>query len=183
MARPLSLNSLLPRNGSPNALPSQTARLALAAEPHDESAAPAAAWEDEPAAAAESPDEREHAAVRVQLAETERLLADLRQEAEAALQQQQTEFERILEEKSELIRELHGKVQEFQERPARPVVLPREEELMALSEELERDRKQLKDDEASLMEQMGQMEVQMSRERASCAAADRAAAPPTRNPP
>src|SRR5215831_15958535 len=89
------------------------------------------------------------------------------------------EYEALLEEKSELIRTLHRKVQALEQalatreevkdekRPAGPP--PREEELMMLSEELERERRQLKEDEEALMEQMREMEVQMARERAEMA--------------
>jgi chromosome segregation ATPase len=113
---------------------------------------------------------RENAQLRKQVAEVERLLHDLKQEAEQALTEQQREFEAILEEKSELIRNLHLKLQQTEGRPAvPPAALPREEELMALSEELERERRQLKEDEEALMQQMAQMEVQMSRERAELA--------------
>src|SRR6185436_17276646 len=47
--------------------------------------------------------------------------------------------------------------------------VPREEEMLALSEELERERRQLAEDEQSLMEQMRQMEMGMARERAEMA--------------
>src|SRR5438105_1950088 len=89
------------------------------------------------------------------------------------------EYESLLEEKSDLIRNLHRKVQALeQEHAAREPapapapekksagLMPREEELMQLSEELEHERKQLKEDEEALMEQMREMEVQMARERA-----------------
>jgi hypothetical protein len=89
------------------------------------------------------------------------------------------EYESLLEEKSELIRNLHRKVQALEQqlaaRKAEPTPepktapLPREEELMTLSEELERERRQLKEDEEALMEQMREMEVQMARERAEMA--------------
>src|SRR5262249_41523246 len=46
---------------------------------------------------------------------------------------------------------------------------PREEELLALSEELERERKQLQEDEQTLMQQMRDMEISMARERAELA--------------
>ena len=85
------------------------------------------------------------------------------------------EYEALLEEKSELIRTLHRKVQtleqalagqeEVQEEKHPSGPLPGEEELMMLSEELERERRQLKEDEEALMEQMREMEVQMARER------------------
>jgi len=89
------------------------------------------------------------------------------------------EYEALLEEKSELIRNLHRKVQaleqelnvnqEVPEEKKASGPLPREEELMMLSEELERERRQLKEDEEALMEQMREMEVQMARERAEMA--------------
>lgn len=91
------------------------------------------------------------------------------------------EYEGLLEEKSELIRGLHRKVQTLEQqiaaRAAEPKAeekkpsgpLPREEELMTLSEDLEAERRQLKEDEEALMEQMREMEVQMARERAELA--------------
>jgi DNA repair exonuclease SbcCD ATPase subunit len=110
-------------------------------------------------------------------AENQRLaarVADLERIAEAMAKEQaawenrQREYEGLLEEKSEVIRELHRRLHEQPER-ASAAGTPREEELIALSEELERERRQLKDDEEALMEQMRQMEVQMSRERAELA--------------
>jgi DNA repair exonuclease SbcCD ATPase subunit len=91
------------------------------------------------------------------------------------------EYETLLEEKSETIRDLHQQLQQAQavvadlegqlatvaNRPTGPT--PREEELLALSEELERDRRQLQEDEQTLMEQMREMEISMARERAELA--------------
>ncbi len=93
------------------------------------------------------------------------------------------EYEAMLEEKTETIRQLHQEMQnahsivsdlesQLQEAlevrpPAGPT--PREEELLALSEELERERRQLQEDEQTLMEQMREMEVSMARERADMA--------------
>lgn len=93
------------------------------------------------------------------------------------------EYEGMLEEKTETIRQLHQDLQhahsvvaemeaQLQEAlaarpPAGPA--PREEELLALSEELERERRQLQEDEETLMEQMREMEVSMARERAEMA--------------
>lgn len=96
------------------------------------------------------------------------------------------ELEQLLDEKSEMIRRQHQQIQELQsasDGAARttPTVqpasahrhnqgpAPREDELLALSEELERERRQLQEDEDSLMEQMRQMEVTMARERAEMA--------------
>jgi chromosome segregation ATPase len=90
------------------------------------------------------------------------------------------EFEALLEEKTETIRELHQQLQTAQAtigdleaernskpRPAGPT--PREEELLNLSEELERERRQLQEDEETLMQQMREMEMSMARERAEMA--------------
>jgi hypothetical protein len=99
----------------------------------------------------------------------------------SACEERMRDYEAMLEEKSDTIRQLHQQVQEAQaaqamaeEEPAREPVrpqgpVPREEELLALSEELERERRQLQEDEQSLMEQMRQMELSMARERAEMA--------------
>jgi len=97
--------------------------------------------------------------------------------------EQLREYETILEEKTETIRQLHQELQhahtivaemenqvnEAMEHrpPAGPA--PREEELLALSEELQRERRQLQEDEQTLMDQMREMEVSMARERAEMA--------------
>jgi chromosome segregation ATPase len=93
------------------------------------------------------------------------------------------EYDALLEEKSEMIRQLHQQLQQahgmvadleaqIAAQPTQRVhtgPTPREEELLALSEELERERRQLQEDEATLMEQMREMEVSMARERAEMA--------------
>ena len=108
----------------------------------------------------------ENARLRTALAEQEQPGGEA-SIGDPALAERMKEFEALLEEKSEVIRELHRKLQEHHDRPAGAT--PREEELLALSEELERERQQLKEDEESLMQQMRDMEVQMSRERAEMA--------------
>ncbi len=168
MARPLPAHPTPSPNGSHASVPSLATNLALARAEDDDAEAAGPEWQEEAEPPADAP-ARENPAFREQLAGTQRLIAELKQEAEQALREQQAEFERLLEEKSELIRALHRKLQESQDRPAAPGDTPREEELMALSEELERERRQLKEDEEALMEQMGHMEVQMSRERADLA--------------
>lgn len=111
----------------------------------------------------------ENAQLRATIRELEQLLEGSSGDSPDAAQRIK-EFEAVLEEKSEVIRELHRKLQEHADRPAAAAgATPREEELLALSEELERERRQLKDDEESLMAQMREMEVQMSRERAEMA--------------
>jgi chromosome segregation ATPase len=99
------------------------------------------------------------------------------------------EFEALVEQKSETIRQLHQHITELesalgeaevqateaadrpgagQQRTANGPV-PREEELLALSEQLEHERRQLQEDEQTLMDQMREMEVGMARERAELA--------------
>jgi chromosome segregation ATPase len=90
------------------------------------------------------------------------------------------EYEAMFEEKTEMIRQQHEQMQELQavvaeleckpgNRPANSGPAPREDDLLALSEELERDRRQIQDDEQALMQQMREMEVSMARERAEMA--------------
>ncbi len=93
------------------------------------------------------------------------------------------EYEALLDEKTEVIGQLHQQLRDAQDGlaeaenratqeasiPRNQGPMPREDELLALSEELERERRQLQEDEHSLMEQMRQMEVTMARERAEMA--------------
>lgn len=109
----------------------------------------------------------DNAELRRALGEAEGRIEELSRLDAAAMAEQLKEFEALLDEKSEVIRALHRKNQELQDRP--PVATPREEELLTLSEELERERRQLKEDEDGLMKQMQDMEVQMARERAEMA--------------
>src|SRR5215469_2727038 len=105
--------------------------------------------------------------------ELEQALEGAAEQADKAMGERAREYEALLEEKSETIRQLHQQLQEAQAAPAPPPrregPVPREEELLALSEELERERRQLQEDEQALMEQMRQMEVGMARERAELA--------------
>lgn len=120
--------------------------------------------------------------------ELRQIIGELQQELEAAsgkqdndLGERQKEYERMLDEKTENIRGLHSKIQELQDQIRPPT--PREEELFAMSEELERERaqlqqdrrkleeeaRQLKEDEDVMTEEMRKMEIQMARERADMA--------------
>jgi len=110
----------------------------------------------------------ENADLRRALAELEQMLAQGSSPDEAAWMQRQQEYETLLEEKSEVIRSLHQKFQEVQGRPP-AAGTPGEDELIALSEALEQERRQLQDDEENLQKQMREMEVQMSKERAELA--------------
>jgi myosin heavy subunit len=124
------------------------------------------------------------------------IIAELQQELESAsgktansFAEKQKEYESLLDEKTELIRELHVKLQELEdehkklkEATAKPPT-PKEEELMAMSEELERERcqfqqerrqldeelRQFRQDSEAMNQEMRQMEVQMARERADLA--------------
>jgi hypothetical protein len=123
------------------------------------------------------PADQEAAQLRAENAELRRATDELRQILEEAKQLEESwarrekEYESLLEEKSEVIRDLHRKLQEAPAAGERPAggSTPREEELLALHEELERERRQLTEDEESLMKQMREMELQMSRERAELA--------------
>jgi len=102
--------------------------------------------------------------------------------SEHAWLERRQEYERLLEEKTELIRTLHFQLKEEESRPATKPT-PKEEELLAFSEELERERCQLDqdrrqseelrqrltEDEQEMLRQMREMEVQMARERADFA--------------
>ncbi len=90
------------------------------------------------------------------------------------------EYDALLEEKTETIRQLHQQLQDAQatiadmetDRNSKPRAAgptPREDELLNLSEELERERRQLQEDEEALMQQMREMEITMARERAEMA--------------
>jgi peptidoglycan hydrolase CwlO-like protein len=123
----------------------------------------------------------EQATLRCTVEELEKLLEE-KMRAEQVWTEKQKELEAVVEDKSEVIRELHLKMQE---RPAaggsrasiilpsgaarETAITPREEELLALSEELEEDRRQLREDEETVRTQMREMEIQMSRERAELA--------------
>ncbi len=129
--------------------------------------------------------QHENAQLRSLCAELEQALQEAVQlnEGQTSPSESLGDYEALLDEKTETIRQLHQELQEAQrmvaeleaqlleaqqERPpAGPT--PREEELLALSEELERERRQLQEDEQTLMDQMREMEVSMARERAEMA--------------
>jgi hypothetical protein len=147
--------------------------------------------EDQPAPDAGPADADEVEQLRAENAALQRAVGELQQlleegsvqGGEAPWLERQKEYESLLDEKSEVIRGLHAKILELQQQPRPAPATPREEELLALSDELERERcqldqerrqleqerNQLKADEADLMKQMRDMEVQMARERAELA--------------
>ena len=126
----------------------------------------------------------ENGQLRALCHELEQALQEAAQQINPDLEQQIREYDAVLEEKNEMISQLHQRLhetqtalEETQSSAARAAPTPRqnqgtppcEEELLALSEGLERERKQLQEDEQTLMEQMREMEVGMARERAEIA--------------
>ena len=119
----------------------------------------------------------ENADLRQRLEALEQVLVE-RPDNEEDWTERQREYEALLEEKSEVIRNLHQKIQELREAavsapsgPARggaadPAAA---QELVAMKRELEEARAQLEEDEQALEQQMRQMEMAMSRERAELA--------------
>lgn len=87
--------------------------------------------------------------------------------------ERQREYEALLEEKSEVIRGLHQKIRELQERPsAAPTAAgatPAAGDLQRMQEELEEQRRQLQEDEEAMVTQLREMEMSLSRDRAELA--------------
>jgi chromosome segregation ATPase len=124
--------------------------------------------------------------LRAEIVELRRTIAELEANGAASSDkvgaERQKEYDALLEEKSEVIRSLHLKIQELQEQVTISN-LPNEQELQAVCEEMEReraqldldrrqieqDRTQLQGDEEALMTQMREMEMSMSRDRAELA--------------
>jgi hypothetical protein len=119
----------------------------------------------------------ENAELRQRVEELEQALLE-RPENEEDWTERQSEYEALLEEKSEVIRNLHQKIQELREAAvSAPSASARggaldpaaQQELVAVKRELEEARAQLEEDEQALEQQMRQMEMAMSRERAELA--------------
>ncbi len=129
------------------------------------------------------------AALEAKNAELQSIVDELSQELEALqgrseslFADRQKEYDSLIDEKNEMIRQLHMRVQELEQIASKPPT-PKEEELIAMSEELERERcqlqqdrkkvdeemQQLRDDSDVMNQEMRQMEVQMARERADLA--------------
>jgi chromosome segregation ATPase len=125
----------------------------------------------------------ENTQLRALCQELEQALQEAAQQLRPDLEKQVRDYEAVLEEKNELIGQLHQQVKELQaalqevgpkaahtaSSPQGQGQLPSEAELLALSEQLERERRQLQEDEQALMDQMREMEVSMARERAELA--------------
>src|SRR5439155_5471579 len=117
------------------------------------------------------------------IAELRQLVDEAATKGEETWAERQKEYESLLDEKTETIRVQAEKIQELENRPPPGPATPKEEELLAMSEELERercqmqqerrqleeDRNQLAEDEQTMTQQMRDMEVQMAKERADMA--------------
>lgn len=119
----------------------------------------------------------ENIALKARIDELEALSAD---GADETWQDRQREYEMLLEEKSEVIRSLHQRIQEMQETvsfgesaPPAPgcssIGFGQAEEILRLKRELDEQRRQIEQDENDMMGQMRQMEMQMAKERAEMA--------------
>ncbi|MFO0969708.1 MAG: hypothetical protein U0793_29470 [Gemmataceae bacterium] len=112
----------------------------------------------------------ENVRLRRRVGELERALDDVAG-SEDGWAEQKKEFEAILEEKSEVIRALHLKLQETQQGAASGATAKaaENEEIKRLRAEMAEQRAELERDEQALMQQMRQMELAMSRDRAELA--------------
>jgi chromosome segregation ATPase len=136
----------------------------------------------------------ENQELRSIIAELRQLLDEQSSQGEGAKgssEEKEREYEALLEEKTEMIRNLHVRMQELERLATEPSggggaaagEQPDNNELVALSDELERercqleqerrqleeDRRQLREDEEAMMRQMREMELQMAKERAELA--------------
>lgn len=122
---------------------------------------------------------RENEALRLRVAELEQLLENASSQAEEMWAEQQREYEALLEEKSEVIRSLHLKIQQLKEEASQArsggsvedsaTTEALRQEVQQLRQQLERQQRQIEEDEEALHEQMKQMELAMSRERVEMA--------------
>jgi hypothetical protein len=136
--------------------------------------------------AAPNTDADELALLRVENAELKARLQELEAirsgQGEELWLERQREYEMLLEEKSDVIRNLHQKIQEIQESAIGGCDIPsgssasvsstrlgQAEEILRLKREMEEQRRQLEQDEEEMMGQMRQMEMTMAKERAEMA--------------
>lgn len=90
---------------------------------------------------------------------------------EDAWAERQTEYEKLLDEKSEIIRTLHLQVQEQRAATSTgaAAVVVHDAEVERQRQELEEQRRQLAEDEANMMQQMRAMELALAKDRADLA--------------
>jgi hypothetical protein len=146
----------------------------------------------------EADDPQEAARIQGENEQLRSIIDELRQQLDQSVAEGQSgmgergrEYEAMLEQKTDTIRELHVRLQQLEEGGGPSAESEAEdgsggvnqEELSALSDEIERercqleqerrrleeDRKQLRDDEESMLRQMRDMEIQMAKERAELA--------------
>jgi chromosome segregation ATPase len=160
----------------------------------EESATILAALRDKPAEV-DNPEEAaklqsDNDELRSMIDEMRQQLEQLVGEGQAGFGEREREYEAMLEQKSETIRELHVRLQDLEKggdaAGARADAVPANvnpDELANLSDEIERercqleqerrrldeDRLQLREDEEAMMRQMREMEIQMAKERAELA--------------
>jgi len=125
----------------------------------------------------------ENTELRSIIDELRQLVDEAATKGEETWAERQKEYETLLDEKNLTIQSMAEKVQELESRPPPGPPTPKEEELLAMSEELERercqlqqerrqveeDRNQLSEDEQTMTQQMREMECQMAKERADMA--------------
>jgi len=166
-------------------------------EESEESASMLAALQDKPEEAAQDDPEEivrlqeESDHLRYALKELRQQLEQVGGDPQPGWGEREREYEDMLEQKSETIRELNVRLQELNQddggaRATAASAAPanvNQDELANLSDEIERercqleqerrrsvdDRRQLRDDEDSMMRQMREMELQMAKERAELA--------------
>lgn len=125
--------------------------------------------------------------IRVENAELREVVAELRQVLEAndpqVWEHQRQEAERLIAERDQEIATLRAFCEEFNQKLQTHRLVPADDDLAEMADELEKERcqtaqerrkleeekRQLKEDEESLMKQMREMEVSMARDRAEIA--------------
>ena len=127
-----------PQASTPNNGVATLRTMLASAEFWDEKAEPAAGGEVDTGEQDLELLRRENAELRAHIQELCRRQEESGAGGDQGWEERQREFEGLLEEKSEVIRSLHQKIQELQARPTAPPLTPREDELIALSDELER---------------------------------------------
>ena len=119
----------------------------------------------------------ENGALQLQEDELEQLLTLAIQEAESRWADRQRDYERLIDEKSEVIRSLHEKNEQLRERLDQPAPLadvpegelPERAELLALLRELDQKRLKLQEDEEAMIAQLRDLEMAITKDRAEIA--------------
>jgi len=120
----------------------------------------------------------ENSTLRAKADELDQLLTLALQDSEDRWTERQREYERLIEEKSEVIRTLYQKNAELRERAIQSEAaiadvpegkLQERQELIKLQRELEQQRRQLHDDEEVMIAQLRDMELALAKDRAELA--------------